>query len=122
MRAIARDVVVQQLVTETIEAGGGEAGEFSAADEVGNVAGVLAVLRQRRRLATLQRHALDPVLRRLRHGDRLRRRRVHASAHVDADLIGVLLGLLLALKSLDMPVAVLVDVVGDPRLLWRILL
>ena len=43
--------------------------------------------------------------------------RVCAGTDVDADLLGVGVGVLLALESLDVAVAVLVEVVDDPRLL-----
>src|SRR5262249_41589710 len=107
----------QQIVAEVVDARCGETRKLEIADALGDVGCVLTVLRQRRRFAAVQSDRLDPVLGRLRHGDRLGYRRMRTGPNIDARLLGVSVGVLLLLERLDVALAVR-RVVNDPDFLY----
>src|SRR5262249_52422971 len=77
---------------------------------------VLPILREGATLPALGLDAVEPAIRRHGHGDTLARRRVGARPHVHFHSGPVVVGVLLARERADMPVALLVGVVDDPRL------
>src|SRR5437763_3933692 len=68
---------------------------------------MLPIVRNSRLLTLVQLDLSDPIGRCLGHCDRFGDGGVNAGADVNADLLGPRLGMLFALKSLDMAVALL---------------
>src|SRR5213080_2628297 len=78
---------------------------------------MLPIVRNSRLLTFIQLDLSDPVGRCLGHCNRFGDGGVNAGADVNADLLRPCLGMLFARKGLDMPVALLVDIVDHPGLL-----
>src|SRR5262249_40557975 len=107
---------LQEIVPESFDARSGEVRELHVAERGVDVQSYMLLVRlDRRALALLAFYVGDPVGPGLGHRDALGPRRMNALAHIDFDCRLLIVGVLLALKCLDMPVTLLVGVVGNPR-------
>src|SRR5262249_926138 len=108
----------QQLVAKPLDERRGQRGELDARDARQDV------MREQTALsldgATPAVRALkirQPLLRRFRHGDRLRGRRVSAAGDIDAHRCVERVGILLALERFNAAIAGLIHVIANPSLL-----
>ena len=115
-RAIGSRAFPQQLIAEGLDRRRRQPGQLLGADprRLDMQIHMVAVLPQRRALQLLELAFFDPELGRLGDGDAGVLRGVHAALHLALrrDQPGV--GLLLRVEGLDVALAFLVEVVGDP--------